>query len=354
MYIKSLAVRDFRLYETARFEFSPQINYILGPNGSGKSTILEALYLLMVGKSFRSTRLQELIREGASSFYLEAVFVKYGIEQSISFLYEGTKKRILYNKRSTARLSELLGILQGVLMVPDDIALIKGGPKERRAYFDLQLVQLDPLYVHFLSRYQGATKQRNALLKQKSCHTIEVWEEEMARSGAYLICRRNEAVQGLLPHARETLSHLTGCREKLDLSYQSQIEQPGEAQTAGALRCRLQQMRSRELAFGSSLVGPHKDELIICINEKETRHYGSEGQQRSCVVALRFAEWQRAHKYSGIPPIMLIDDIGMSLDCTRMERLNNRLTDLHQVFITTTEKRDGPFAHQITLGARAF
>jgi DNA replication and repair protein RecF len=339
LFLEAIYLRDFRCYSSAAFEFSPGINAICGPNAQGKTTILEAIYLLIAGKSFRTSQLSDIIREGSAAFHVEAVFVKHGVQQTLKFSYGDKERRIIYNSTSLSSTANLLGLLPGVAITPDDVALVKGAPVARRHFLDIQLSQIDPLYVHHLTRYHRAMQQRNILLKQKTPATIESWEEEMAGSASYITKQRFLAVKELQEKAHRFHGVLSNELEALALEYKSGA--PLDCEQEVIRKHYLEQFarhRPRELAFGSTLTGPHKDDLAIAINQREARFFGSEGQQRSCATALRLAEWERADGYVEEVPLMLIDDIGVSLDDKRRSSLLNYTPRFGQVFLSSTQE----------------
>ncbi|NGX43317.1 MAG: DNA replication and repair protein RecF [Chlamydiae bacterium] len=340
MYLQSLHLRNFRIYTDRHFTFSPRVNVICGPNACGKTSILEAISLLMTGRSFRTSQTKDVIRHGASFFYVEAIFVKHGVEQSLKMSFDGKERKILHNHTLCPSLSGLLGLLQGAVMIPDDVALIKGAPGTRRRFLDQQLAQVDPLYVHHLTRYHRAMRQRNQLLRMKNLSTIETWEHEMAKAAAYIVRQRYRAVENLKTKCQEVQAALSGAREDLSLVYKSNA--PAEEQEIYAYYLKqYAKTRPRELQFGSSLVGPHKDDLQIFIGNNEARYFASEGQQRSCVAALRFAEWGHLNQLAEDSPLMLIDDVGVSLDKNRRKQLFSLVGNLQQVYLTTTEELNG-------------
>lgn len=333
MRIKSLYLQNFRLYDEASFTFGPGCNTIAGPNAHGKTTILEAIHLLITGSSFRTSQLTDLIRHGAEYFIVEARFDKEGMEQRIRFAYNGKEKKILYNNSPCKSSASLYGLLQGVAMTPDDVVLVKGGPSIRRQYLDLQLSQVDPLYVHFLSRYQRAMRQRNVLLKAKQEASLSAWEQEMAAAAAYLVPKREKAAKELAVTANLLQQRISGSAEQLDLTYKT----PVAGGAAAAYQSIWARERERDFYLGHTSVGPHKDDLTINLSGKEARFYASEGQQRSCIASMRFAGWEQLRASSGQLPLMLIDDVGVSLDGDRKQRLLDAFDDLGQLFITTAD-----------------
>ncbi len=344
MTLRSLYLHHFRNYEEAYLEFGPSVNFICGPNARGKTTLLEAIHCLMIGRSFRTSTDSDLIQKGFSSFFLEAHFFKHGIAQTLRYGFRENERKIIYNSTPLATLSGLLGLIQGVIITPDDAQLVKGAPQQRRQFLDIQIAQIDPLYVHHLNRYTRALRQRNHLLKTKQQATIESWEQEMAHSAAYLVSQRLQTISDLQIKSQFYYLELTGEKENLTLEYRSSIgkEVSVKETTSEEIKWRyIQQLhknRQKELLLGHTLTGPHKDDLIIAIGNNDVRNFASEGQQRSCVNALHFAEWKRLKELGDKEfPLFMIDDMGMSLDSNRKTRLLAQLQTLGQVFLTATD-----------------
>jgi|694.fasta_scaffold01263_22 DNA replication and repair protein RecF len=338
MQLRSLYLHNFRSYDEAFFEFNPGINTICGPNASGKTTLLEAIYFLICGRSFRRIDSIDLIREGAGHFHLDASFLKNDLEQRLKLSWSSGEKRIAYNSTVYPNFSSLLGWINGIVFCPDDVALIKGAPAIRRHYLDLQIAQVDPLYVHHFARYNKAMRQRNFLLRSKKTTAIESWELEMSHSAAYLTEQRYRAVTALKDICKPLYSLLTEQAAAFLIHYKcsAPVESGMEEIKAYYLK-RYQQQRTKELKLGVTLNGPHRDDLAIEIDGREVRYFGSEGQQRSAVAALRLAEWERVKACGAEIPILLIDDVGTSLDEVRLNCLLNYVKGLGQVFLTATK-----------------
>ncbi len=342
MYLQRLYLYNFRNIGELEVTFCPRINVIFGDNAQGKTAILEAIHFLTTGRSFRTSHLADMIRWGAASFYLEADFVKYGIEQKIRVGCGEKERQVVYNSSRYASLNSLLGILQGCVITPDDSELIKGSPAIRREFLDLQIAQSDPLYIHYLARYQRAMQQRNYLLRSKNSISLESWELEMADAAAYLTVQRQRAVDEV---------HLSGCdlhralnaeHEILSIRYKaSPVSTASLADVRGFYLEQWHKLRRREMELGYTSLGPHKDDLLIAIGGHDVRDFASEGQQRSCASALRFAQWQRLCRLSAEAPLMLLDDVGISLDESRRRKLLQHVVALGQVFLTSTQ----PLSH---------
>lgn len=328
MKLKSLYLRNFRNYAEAAIPFSSKLNFIYGENAQGKSNLLEAIHLLITGRSFRTHHLTDLIRFGENAFFLEAHFEKNGVEQRLALSFDGKSKSLVYNATPLPSFSSLLGILNGVILAPEDHELVKGGPASRRHFLDLQLACESPLYLHHLSRYNRAMKHRNLLLRRKQFETIEIWEEQLAESADFLIHKRRETTKEL---AKEEA--ITFHQDKMALSYQTSA--PLESDIKAYYLNQYTRHRSREADQGNTLYGPHRDDLLIRIEGQEARVFASEGQTRSCVTSLRLAQWGRLKRVSREIPILCIDDIGISLDSNREKILYQQLASLGQVFITS-------------------
>jgi DNA replication and repair protein RecF len=340
MYLRSLYLQQFRNYGEIYFEFDPSLNLICGPNAQGKTSLLEAIHYLMIGRSFRSCLNQDLIRIGCSSFYLEAIFCKYGVDQKLRIYMDGKERKIMYNSTVLPNVSNLLGLIQGVVMTPDDVDLVKGSPLIRRQFLDIQIAQVDPLYVHYLARYVKAMRHRNQLLKQKNPISIDSWEHEMAHAAGYMTMQRRHGVQALQTHCQAFYAYLTEESEQLNLKYCSGAAScQNEKEIKDFYLQQYQKNRSREMLLGNTLSGPHKDDIWMGIGGRDVRYFASEGQQRSCVAALHIGEWQRLKQIAEDTPLFMIDDMGISLDDKRRERLLSQLASLGQVFLTTTDVR---------------
>lgn len=333
MQLRSLYLHNFRVYEEAHFEFSPSVNLIVGPNARGKTTILEAIYLLISGRSFRTSQIKDLIRHERDHFFLEATFVKHGLEQRLKMSFNGEERKIIYNNTTYPTVASLLGVLKGVIICPDDASLVKGQPALRRHFLDLQIAQVDPLYVHHLTRYMRGMRHRNALLRYKKVDSIEPWEQEMAISASYVTEHRKGVTNELQEIGRGLHASLTeDPSSSLSLNYKTSAIFAEKQYFLDQFA----KHRKRELELGFTLVGPHKDDLQIALQDKEVRHFASEGQQRTCVAALRLAEWERMGKRGDGIPLMMVDDVGTSLDESRRNRLYNHFSEMGQVFLTST------------------
>ncbi len=333
MGIQRLSIRRFRNAKESSFDFGPRVNVIHGANAKGKTSILEAISLLTLGRSFRTSRLSELIQTGAEGFHAEMVFEASGVCQKVSVTISQNEKKIRHNQTPYPSLSSLIGLLPITTLTPDD-DVIKGTPDSRRRFLDLQIAQCDPLYLHHLTRYQKAMRQRNILLKKGNFVGIDPWEQEMARSGCYIGRQRKTIISSLQPLTQGLHRALSNSVGDMRLTY--------DHHTLDNLLDAYRENRKREAKLGYSLSGPHRDDLKVHIDDHEARSYGSEGQKRTCATALRLGSWHLLKEWTGQPPLLLIDDFGISLDRTRREQFCALLPGFSQVFITSVEPLEIP------------
>lgn len=329
MILQELYLRNFRNFKEAEVRFDRKINLICGQNAQGKTNLLEALFLLSTGKSFRTQHLSELILHGADFFFLKAKIVQNGVSETLSLSFDGQAKRVEHNAMRFASFQPLLGLIPSTLFAPQDLDLIVGSPVSRRRFLNLHLAQSDPLYVHHLLRYHRALKQRNSLLKHASQEGIEPFEQEMALSAAYLFAKRGALLKELGGYLEGSCQKL--CSEPLQLRYF-----PSQGGQEGYL-AQLKKNRAREKQLGLTLHGPHRDDFLILLEDKPARLFASEGQKRTALASLRLAEWQRLAKQVDLPPLFGIDDFEMHLDSRRQKLFRDALHDLGQVFITTPQ-----------------
>ncbi len=331
MEVSRLILRNFRCYEEVEVPFTKGINLIHGKNGAGKTSLLEALYLLSTGRSFLTSHLSDLIRKDQPHFYIEAYFVRDDVEQMLSIGFDGKNRRIHYNNTLFQNLSHVLGILPSVLYSPKDSTLISGTPQERRRFLNIQLAQTDPLYVHHLMRYHKAMKHRNALLKVKSEAAIESWEQMMGESAYYLMHKRSKLIELLRPNVEAFAKDLSQEEDEFDLRYEPSIS----LKKVDQIDKLLAKQRPKELIIGSTMIGPHRDDMHITYKKREAKTFASEGQKRTCIAALKIAEWEILKEQTETTPLFAIDDFGVHLDPKRTEVLQEKLVSLGQVLLTS-------------------
>ncbi|MBI3211165.1 MAG: DNA replication/repair protein RecF [Simkania negevensis] len=331
MFLKKLLLIHFRNYQKEELVFKAGINLLSGANGAGKTSILEAIYLLSTGRSFRTNHLFDLIQKGASSFHVAAEFEKDGVEQTLSISFDGESKQMQYNDTSFASYTPLLGVLPSVLSSPKDIEILSGSPKERRRFLNLHIAQADPLYVYHLVRFQKGMQHRNVLLKRKKEETMATWEQMMAPSAAYIIKKREQLLSQLALKIKRFTTLFSEGEDLFTLTYAPSLPFKGEIKE---LLNAFAMHRSKELFFGTTLFGPHRDDMQIFFDTKEAKSYASEGQKRTFILSLKFAEWESLAEISGSSPFMSFDDFGIHLDEKRKEVISQRFSNFRQIFLT--------------------
>ena len=322
MHLRHLWLKDYRSYESVDVDLSPGVCAVLGPNGMGKSNLLEAVAYLALLESFRGAPGDALIRAGAEQAVVRGEVVEDGREQLIEAeLTRSGRNRVLLNKQRLQRGRDLLGAVRVTVFSPDDLALVKGGPALRRTYLDQLLVQLDPRHDAVRAEYERALRQRNALLKQvrgrldeAASVTLEVWDTKLVQAGERLAQLRDELVVRLDPVVRTAYTDVAGDRAATALRYDAPWRGAGLAASLAAVR-------DDELRRGITLVGPHRDELLIELNSMPARTHASQGEQRSLSLALRLAAHRSVHDVAGTPPVLLLDDVFSELDPARSTAL---------------------------------
>ncbi|MCD8390399.1 MAG: DNA replication/repair protein RecF [Firmicutes bacterium] len=337
MYISSLSLKNFRNYKSLDISFSPFTNVIYGDNAQGKTNILEALYMFAQGRSHRAKSDRELIMFGEDAARLSLDFHDserdYG---AVMQLGRNGKKTIKINHVQISRLSKLMNYLNAVMFAPEDLTLIKGSPGARRHYTDAAISQLFPGYLSSLSDYQKALIQKNNALKNLSAYggktALDVWNEQLAESGAKIMNYRAEFIKSVNGYAKKIQAEIS--KEELDISYAPGIRI--DEMTAGAYYDFLRLHADKEIAFYSSAYGIQRDDIIIKINGAPAKIYASQGQQRTAALALKIAQAEYIYEQKEEYPVLLLDDIMSELDINRRAYLSERIRD-KQVFITSTD-----------------
>ena len=346
MYLRTLNLQAFRNYLEQAVDFSAQKIILLGNNAQGKTNLLEAIELLASLKSHRVTRDRDLILKGRSTAQIQASIERtYGTNQLALILREKGKRSLKRNQESIKRNIDFLGSINAVQFSSLDLRLVRGSPDVRRSWLDTLLVQLEPVYANILQHYQQILRQRNALLKairqeqaQVSTSQLSLWDAQLVAAGSRMTRRRARAIARLTPLAQFWHGRISQETEQLNIQYlpniESQTDEP-EAVQADFFK-RLEARRIAEKQLGTTVVGPHRDEIEFRINQTPAKSYGSQGQQRTLVLALKLAELQLIEEIIGEPPLLLLDDVLAELDPKRQNQLLAITEDRFQTFITTT------------------
>ncbi|MCL6638581.1 MAG: DNA replication/repair protein RecF [Firmicutes bacterium] len=344
MYLTKLELTDFRNYRQASLEPDRYLNLIAGPNAQGKTNLLEAVFFLLTGRSFRTAKDGEIIRRGAGFFAISCrMNTRFG-EIEIAIKVKPGEKKFLVNGSAVRGFP--LGRPGAVLFSPDDLALVKGSPQERRAFLDQELCPLQPRYTQLLQRYQRALQQRNNLLREirerrQPRENLEPWNEQLCRYGAGVLHGRFAVLKKFAPLAGRLHRDISAGKEFLDLRYNASVrieDGKTEADLYRSFRRSLDLCAKEEVDRAHTLVGPHRDDVSFYINGSDARVFGSRGQQRTVVLALKTGLIDLWERETGDQPLLLLDDVLFELDATRQKSLLDRVFGSVQTFITTAGK----------------
>ena len=357
MYLKRLHLRQFRNYRDQKIVFGAPKTILVGDNAQGKSNLLEAVELLSTLKSHRVLRDRDLIQEAKPIGQIDATLERQmGVVDLTLTLRTQGRRTVALNGESIRRHLDFLSVLNVVQFSSLDLDLVRGGPEERRNWIDRLVIQLEPVYAHILQQYNQILRQRNALLKrfrdrQKggegeslSIPTAELalWDAQLVAAGSRVIRRRDRVLERLVPLAKAWHQSISGSAEVLGVEYVPSVGAVGELLLLSPERVQqafLEKMRVRSLAElyqGTTLVGPHRDDVAFTLDQTPARQYGSQGQQRTLVLALKLAELQLIEEVVGEPPLLLLDDVLAELDLKRQNQLLEAIQDRFQTLITTT------------------
>ncbi|MCK8060844.1 MULTISPECIES: DNA replication/repair protein RecF [unclassified Fusibacter] len=345
MHIKRVELTNYRNYNKLALDIHQNANVIIGDNAQGKTNLLEALFFAAFGKSFRTSKDQELIKDEEVYFKLHLDFFKNNRDQTIDLILKQDKaKQILLNGVPLKKISELIGSLNVVLFSPEDLRLIKGGPAERRKFIDREISNLNRMYMDNLINYHKILNHRNKLLKSAQFRkslldTIDVWDEQLVHYGVKVIMKRMDFIKKLSEVTATTHLEITDGKEILEIDYfTGMIEQSSfdYDRIVYGFKEKLKSCIDKDVKYGFTSVGPHKDDLIIKINGQDARKYSSQGQQRTAALSMKLSEITLIQNELGERPILLLDDVMSELDLTRRQMLMHAIKGL-QTIITTTD-----------------
>ena len=338
MYLKQLSLVNYRNFESRDFAFDNKINCFVGDNGMGKTNILDAIYHLALGKSYFNPIATQNITHGKDFFLIEGTFQKNQREEKIvCSLKKGSKKLIKRNGKPYERLSDHVGLLPLVIISPSDRDLILEGSETRRKFMNGVISQSNPEYLRNLIRYNKVLSQRNSLLKFFSLNntfdadTLAVYDEQLHALGSPIFEERKRFLEAFIPIFREQYQAISGGNELVDLSYESSLKKD---EMLPLLKANIN--RDRALQYTS--VGIHKDDLLFQIAQHPIKKFGSQGQQKSFLIALKFAQFQLIKQQEKTTPILLLDDIFDKLDENRVAHIITLVEDKNfgQIFISDT------------------
>ncbi len=384
MHVSHLSLADFRSYPQVELALSPGPTALVGPNGQGKTNLVEAIGYVATLGSHRVATDNPLVRAGAERAVVRTAVERDGRTTVVEIeITPGRANRAKLNRSPVPRPREVLGVLRSVLFAPEDLALVKGDPEGRRRFLDDLLVLLAPRYAGVRADYDRVLRQRNTLLKQASParargrsrprrddgpdttgatvdSTLDVWDAQLAALGAELLAARLFLVHRLVPHVREAYQQVSDASGLAVLGYRSSLDQvlpgigsalagegelPGRAGLAEAMGRALEAARPREVERGQSLVGPHRDDLLLDLGELPAKGYASHGESWSFALALRLGSYQLLRTESGSgdgDPVLVLDDVFAELDSGRRTRLAGLVAGAEQVLVTAAVEDDVP------------
>ena len=334
MYIESIQLKNYRNYEALDMKLDKETNILYGDNAQGKTNILEAIYLCGTTKSHRGSKDREIIKFQEEESHIRMVVSKKNMKYRIDMhLKKNKAKGVAINGLPIKKARELFGIVNLVFFSPEDLNIIKNGPGERRRFIDLELCQLNAIYLTDLSNYNHIVNQRNKLLKDLAFRpelmdTLDIWDLQMAEFGKKIIQARAKFIEKLNEIIQDIHRNLTGNRETLQLVYEPSV-------TAESIEQEIARNRERDLKFKLTTIGPHRDDLCVMVNGIDIRKFGSQGQQRTAALSLKLSEIYLVKEVVKDTPVLLLDDVLSELDSNRQNYLLNSIHDVQTVITCT-------------------
>jgi DNA replication and repair protein RecF len=344
MVLKNLTLKNFRIHKDALINFSDNINYIIGGNGQGKTSILEAIHYLCATKSFSSRSDSEAVNFGRDHFEISGRF-SGSVENDarVYFSASENKKRYFLDHKQSAGAAAVFGKFPIVVLTPDDHSLTQGAPADRRKFADSVISQASETYLRLLIDYNKTLRQRAALLYQIKerpssdlLEQLDSWTNRLVSLGSEIIKRRIDFVSEFNSYVKSSYAFIMGDKEKPEIDY-SYLDKPGREDIENRFFEIVSGRRREEIIRASNLVGPHRDEFIFLLNNIELKKYGSQGQNKTFQIALRFAQFFYLKDVTGKTPIFLMDDVFGELDSYRAGKISEYLKDVGQTFITLTD-----------------
>ncbi|ENH98454.1 recombination protein F [Gracilibacillus halophilus YIM-C55.5] len=345
MHIQQLDLTHFRNYQHLTIRFDDKVNVIIGENAQGKTNVMEAIYVLAFSKSHRTTKDKELIQWNENYAKIEGKISKrkQSFPLEISLSNKGKKAKL--NHLEQRKLSDYIGALNIVMFAPEDLTLVKGSPQIRRRFIDMEIGQIQPVYMYHLGQYIKILKQRNHLLKdlQRNGQTdrtmLRVLTEQLIEHAVVILQKRFVFLKSLRKWAQDIHSSISRGKEQLDIQYQPTIdvlEDTKQEKIVTIFQTHFERMEQREIDRGTTLIGPHRDDLYFYVNQQNVQTFGSQGQQRTTALSLKLAEIELIYQEVGEYPILLLDDVLSELDDHRQSHLLDTIEGKVQTFVTTT------------------
>lgn len=340
MFIKRLQMLNYRNYNVLDINLGPHVNVFMGDNAQGKTNILEGIYYCAFARSHRTSKDRELINWNADNALLSVSVGKERLDKriDISILKDG-KKAIQINKIKIKKIGELFGNFNVVMFSPEDLKIIKDSPGVRRKFIDMELCQLNPKYYYNLVQYNKVLNERNSILRNRSINKdiLDVYDMQLVEFGYNIIMERLEYIKKLNKYSDKIHSDITSGKEKIEFKYTSTIKDLENIKEN--FYSLLEKNRVRDSERGITTVGPHRDDFIVLINDIDTKSYGSQGQQRTAVLTIKFSSLKIIKELTGEHPVLLLDDVLSELDFSRKRYILSTIGDI-QTIITCTGIED--------------
>ena len=358
MYVTDIQVKHFRNYEECKLAFSPTTNVFVGQNAQGKTNILEAIMMIAVAKSHRTSKDYEMIQWDEQTAFIHANIFRAERNYKLQLNIMKHGKKALINGIEKRKMSEFVGHLNMVLFAPEDLTLVQGSPQIRRRFLDIEIGQISPTYLYDLSQYQKVLQQRNQVLKSSPTLTpsveamVSIWDDQLVTYGSKIIIKRFQFIKKLETFANDIQQSISSGKETLHFTYVSPIltelnrtisMDPGlthidhlEKDIHSAYQQMLESKLSQDIHKGITSVGPHRDDIQMFVNEMPVDIYGSQGQQRTTALSMKLAEIELIRSEVGEYPVLLLDDVLSELDERRQLQLIQSMGEKVQTFITTT------------------
>ncbi|NQU68009.1 MAG: DNA replication/repair protein RecF [Candidatus Marinimicrobia bacterium] len=333
MIIESIEIKNVRNFESYDCEFTPGINLIYGKNGKGKTTILESIYSLSMGKSFKNSQRKSMINFEKDSFYIKGkIITDDNVKKTISVACLGDQHRITIDKKAITSILDLIDVFPVVVMAPENINLIDGSSVIRRKFYDRLFSIIDKQYLFSLKEYNKIIRQRKILLFEKNDEMIQLWSDKMAETGVVLWKKRKHFFQQFSKLFSASWSNeLNGIETEIKYS-------PKSVESKNEFLHQLQQVKKQEILKRSNLYGPQKDDYLFLVNKAPARYFASQGEKKLLLTVLKNTECKFIEKYLGKPPVLLLDDLLAKLDNERGLKIMDMLRSNNQAIITSTDR----------------
>ncbi len=336
MFIKRLQMLNYRNYNALDIELCPNVNVFMGDNAQGKTNILEAIYYCAFAKSHRTSKDKELINWNGEHAFISVDVGRERLDKriDISILKDG-KKSIRINKIKIKKIGELFGNFNVVMFSPEDLRIIKDSPGVRRKFIDMELCQLNPKYYYNLVQYNKVLNERNILLRNRSTSSemLEIYDMQLVEFGYNIIRERIKYIESLNKYAEKIHSDITSGKEKINFKYISTIKDLENIKEN--FYTLLEKNRSKDCDRGITSIGPHRDDFFVYINDIDTKSYGSQGQQRTAVLTMKFSSLEIIKELTGEFPVLLLDDVLSELDFNRKKYILSTIGQIQTVITCT-------------------